>query len=473
MGFFIDVLLPIPLERNFTYSVTPEEKQLLEPGMRVAVPFGKSKLYTGIVLGIHQRAPEAYQAKDIYRILDEEPLVSSAQLEHWNWIAQYYMCTMGEVFRSAVPSVFLLESETRVRKGEAALEQEEPVSDTEYLILEALEHQEVLSVNEISEIIDRKQVLPLLNRMLGKGAILMEENLQKGYTPKKVRYLRLHPDYREESALQELLDSMGRAPAQSRIILQLFQLQQGREKPVKSKELQERAESSRSVIRTLLDKEILQEYYLEEDRVVFEEAEAGAGNIQLNEEQQKAFADIRSSFATNRVTLLHGVTASGKTEVYIELIKEYLTKGEQVLYLVPEIALTAQLTSRLQLVFGPRVVVFHSRQSQQERGEIWYHVQQGGEKASVVLGARSALFLPFRKLGLVIIDEEHENTYKQFDPAPRYHARDAAIVLGKSSGASVLLGSATPSLESFHNARTGKPAYPGVTLRCSCRKWNW
>ena len=467
MGYFVDVLLPIPLERNFTYSVNAEEKQQLEPGMRIAVPFGKSKLYTGIVLEVHQRAPEAYEAKEIYRILDESPLVSSAQLEHWNWIAHYYMCTLGEVFRSAVPSVFLLESETRVRKGEAAELQQEPLNDPEYLILEALEHQEVLSVTEISEIIDRKQVLPLLNRMLGKGAIRMEERLQKGYTPKKVRYLRLHPDYREEPSLQALLDSMSRAPAQSRLILQLFQLQQGREKPIKSKELEERAQSSRSVIRTLLDKDILQEYYLEEDRVIFDGNTPGDVNIQLNEEQQQACDAIRSAFATERVTLLHGVTASGKTEVYIELIREFLRKGKQVLYLVPEIALTAQLTSRLQLVFGQRVVVFHSRQNQQERAEIWYHVRQAGEKASVILGARSALFLPFSELGLVIIDEEHENTYKQFDPAPRYHARDAAIVLAKSAGASVLLGSATPSIESFHNAQNGKYGYARLSRRYS------
>ncbi len=465
MNYYADVLLPIPLERNYTYAVTPGTESQLRPGIRVAVPFGKSKLYTGLVVRVHREPPHAYKAKEIYRILDEQPLASPRQLRHWNWIASYYMCTLGEVFRTAVPSVFLLESETRVLGVPGFSEVEVPLEDREFLILEALEQQPALSVREISEIVDRKHVLPLLHRMLAKGAIKLQEKLEEGYMPKRARYIRIHPQYREDEALEGLLDSLSRAPRQSALLLQLFQLQQGQEKPVKSKDLERQAGVSRAILKALIDKEVLQEYLLEEDRIGFEEDLPVSGMPELNEGQQQALEEIRSGFEAGKTVLLHGVTSSGKTEVYIRLIGEQLDLGRQVLYLVPEIALTEQLIRRLQMVFGSRVAVFHSRQNLQERAELWYHVQAGAEKASVILGARSSLFLPFARLGLVLVDEEHENTFKQFDPAPRYHARDAAIVLASYFGARVLLGSATPSVESYHNAMTGKYALARIDRR--------
>ncbi|MDG1573517.1 primosomal protein N' [Robiginitalea sp. M366] len=465
METYAEVLLPIPLERNFTYVLSESQVASAAIGARVAVPFGKSKLYTGLVLRLHKERPEAYTPKPVFRVLDDQPLVSPVQLRHWAWMAGYYMCTLGEVFRTAVPSGFLLESETRVLRVEGTDLQGEELNDLEYLVLEALEHQPALSVGEIGEIVDRKRVLPLLHGMWSRGLIRLQEKLQERYTPKTVRYIRLHAQYRSDQALETLLDSLGRAPKQSAILLQLFQLQEGAEKPVKSKVLQEKAGASRAVLKALIDKEILEEYLLEEDRIaVGEEGPSGPMPV-LSPHQEAALQQVRQGFASGKPVLLYGVTASGKTEVYVRLIEEALQENRQVLYLVPEIAITQQLVHRLQRVFGRRVVVFHSRLNLMERSELWYHVQAGTEKAAVVLGARSALFLPFADLGLVLVDEEHENTFKQFDPAPRYHGRDAAIVLAGYHKARVLLGSATPSIESMHNVQKGKYALARMERR--------
>ncbi len=460
MSHFVEVLLPIPLERNFTYAVTPQQAASLSPGMRVAVPFGKSKLYTGLVLSHHNDPPVAYDAKEVFQILDETPLVTDLQVKHWKWMASYYMCTLGEVFRTAVPGVFLLESETRVLREPDFDEAAADLTEVESIILEALHNQPELKVGQIGELIDRKGVLPILTRMLQKKAIRLRETLEEDYRPKMARFLRIHPQYQDEKALEELLEDLSRAPKQTQVLLHLFQLQQGRQKPVRGTELEQRAGTSRSVIRALLDKEILQEYDLRQDRIVYEGDREKQALASLNPEQHEALEGIRTFFGSGKTVRLHGVTASGKTEVYSHLIQECTRNGKQVLYLVPEIALTAQLIHRLQSLFGARVAAFHSRQNQHERGEIWYYVQ-----ASVILGARSSLFLPFKDLGLIIVDEEHENSYKQFDPAPRYHGRDAAIMLGALSGANVLLGSATPSIETYFNAQKGKYGFVGMQHR--------
>lgn len=465
MRSFVDVLLPIPLERNFTYSTTPEQFKKLGPGMRVAVPFGKSKLYTGLVVQMHHNPPVAYEAKEVYQVLDEIPLVSELQFRHWEWIASYYLCTPGEVFRTAVPGPFLLESETRVRRDPDFEEGGTPLEATEHTILEALQYQEVLKVSEISELVDRKNALPILQRMLKKKAIRLQEALREDYSPKKSRFLQIHPQYQKEEALEALLETLTRAPKQTQVILHLFQMGQGKDKPVRSRELEEKVGTSRSVIRAMIDKEILQEHFLEQDRITYKGPDITGEPAVLNPEQEAALETIIRDFETGKPVLLQGVTSSGKTEVYSYLIRETLAQGKQVLYLVPEIALTTQLIQRLQALFGSRVAAFHSRQNQQERAELWYHVMAGGEKASVILGARSSIFLPFGSLGLIIIDEEHENSYKQFDPAPRYHARDAAIMLASQARAKVLLGSATPSIESYFNAINGKYGYARMKRR--------
>lgn len=465
MNWYADILLPLPLERNYTYALPRELREGLRRGCRVAVPFGSAKLYTGLVLGLHQEPPAAYEAKEVYRLLDTEPLVTPEQLRHWEWVAQYYMCTLGEVFRSAVPSVFLLQSETRIKPGEQPPVDADALDDEAYLVMEALERQPVLSIAEISGIVDRKNTLPLLGRMLREGWIRQEEKLVERFVPKKVRYIRLAEDFREEKALEALLSGLSRAPKQAAILLQLFQLQEGRDKPVKTQKLLTASGASRSSLRALMDKGVLEEYFLEVSRLDIPAVDSGGGLPQLTPHQKKALGQIREGFRSGRPALLHGITSSGKTEVYARLISEELDAGRQVLYLVPEIAITEQLVRRLQRIFGAAVAVFHSRMNLQERAELWHRIRDGNAEARLLVGARSALFLPFADLGLVIVDEEHENTFKQFDPAPRYHARDAAVVLATYFKARVLLGSATPSIESYHNAMTGKYALTGMQRR--------
>lgn len=464
MQYFINVILPIPLEKLFTYSISASEAEFLKAGMRVAVPFGKSKIYTALVYEIHTDPPKVYEAKEIHQILDEHPIVNPIQLKHWSWIAEYYMCTIGEVFRSAVPSAFLLESETLILKSDKAVVDENELKDDEFLVFEALRHQSVLRVQEISAIVERKNVLPILNRLLEKNIIILKEEIYEQYKPKMVRYVRLGKAYRSEESLEELLRGLTRAPKQSQVILSLFQLSSA-EKPVKVSDLEQMSGSSRAVIKALVEKQILEEYFIRTDRVKYEREGENSKLKSLNEDQQKALGDISQSFKNKKVTLLHGVTSSGKTEVYVKLIEDCIKMGKQALYLLPEIALTTQLITRLQEYFGEKVSVYHSKYSIQERVEVWNNVLAKKTKAQIVIGARSALFLPYSNLGLIIVDEEHEASFKQYDPAPRYHARDTAIVLANLHNGHILLGSATPSIESFHNVKTGKYGYAFIERR--------
>lgn len=465
MQYFIDVILPIPLEKLFTYSVSETEADFLKPGMRVGVPFGKSKIYTGLVHEVHTNPPQVYEAKEIHRILDEHPIVNPIQLKHWKWIAEYYMCTVGEVFRSAVPGAFLLESETLILRNTKGEVDELHLEDDEFLVFEALQHQSILKVHEVSSIIDRKNVLPVLNRLFEKNVILLKEEMYEQYKPKLLRYVKLGQAYLSEENLEALLETLTRAPKQSQIVLSLFQLQAVNKRPIRISELEQASGGSKAVIKTLVEKGILEEYFIRTDRVNYEGDNENFDLKALNEYQQKALDDITENFDNKKVTLLHGVTSSGKTEVYVKLIERCIQSGKQALYLLPEIALTTQLISRLQEYFGEKVSVYHSKYSVQERVEVWNNVLAKKPKAQIVIGARSALFLPYSDLGLIIVDEEHEGSFKQFDPAPRYHARDAAIVLANLHSSNILLGSATPSIESFTNARTGKYGYAEIKRR--------
>mgnify|MGYP003111212747 FL=1 len=465
MQDFINVILPIPIEKLFTYKVTGEEAKALKPGMRVAVPFGKSKIYTALVFEIHNTAPTVYEAKEIDQILDDQPIVTNIQLKFWHWLAQYYMCSIGEVFRSAVPSALLLESETLILRNDRANIEENDLLDDEFMVFEALQHQSILRVQEISDILDKKNIIPVLNRLLKKNIIFLKEEMYEQYKPKLVRYVQLGKNYRSEENLEALLNGLTRAPKQSQVVLSLFQLQAVTKKPVKVSELEKASNSSSSIIKTLIDKGILEEQFVQTDRVVYEGDDENEALKSLNDYQKVALKDIKNSFQDNKVVLLHGVTSSGKTEVYVKLIEEFLRQGKQALYLLPEIALTTQLISRLQAYFGEKVAVYHSKYNVQERVEVWNNVLENKPVAQIVIGARSALFLPFKDLGLVIVDEEHESSFKQYDPAPRYHARDAAIVLGNLHGSDILLGSATPSVESFYNVKVGKYGYAHIERR--------
>lgn len=452
---FIDVILPLPLPKLFTYSITEAEVGFLTPGMRVSVPFGKAKIYTALVFNIHTTEPHAYEAKDIHQILDNEAIVTQKQLEHWKWISEYYMCTLGDVMRAALPNAFLLESETIITKNTETQVNEAELQDEEFLIFEALNHQTSLKIQDIVSILDKKNVLPVIKSMLDKRIVLVEEEIYEKYKPKLVRYVKLQTKFSSEKHLQDLLEDLGRAPKQREVVLTLFTLSAQTKKPIKVSELTDKSNASSAIVKSLIDKDILEEYYIQTDRIQYS-GEKNNPLKTLNEPQKIAFQEIKASFEKYHITLLHGVTSSGKTEIYVKLIEEVLQQGKQVLYLLPEIALTTQLVNRLQDYFGEKVAVFHSKYSSQERVEVWNHLIRHSYKAQIILGARSSVLLPFHDLGLVIVDEEHESSYKQFDPAPRYHARDTAIVLAHLFQCKTLLGSATPSIESYYNTKLQK-----------------
>ncbi len=464
MTYFIDVILPIPLNKEFTYSVNENEAHFLKPGMRVAVQFGKSKVYAALVTSVHQKAPEVYEAKEIEHILDETPIVTTNQLKLWSWISQYYMCSKGEVMRAALPSAFLLESETIILRNDNNTIDESGLKDDEFLLYEALQHQSLLRIQEVMDIIGKKNVLPLIKRLLEKEIITVQEEIYEQYKPKLVRYVRLVSEYTHEKSLQSLLDSLTRAPKQRDVLMHLFMLQAKSDKSIKVSELVKASGSNASVIKSLINKNILEEYHQQTDRVQYE-SDVVAVTKELNTYQEQALKDIKEHFLEKDVCLFHGVTSSGKTEVYVKLIEEQLQNGKQVLYLLPEIALTTQLISRLQEYFGEKLTVYHSKYSVNERVEAWNNVKDSKSKAQIVIGARSSIFLPFTNLGLIIIDEEHESSFKQYDPAPRYHARDTAVVLSNMFKAKVVLGSATPALESYYNVEQGKYGLVELTRR--------
>ena len=466
-SYFIDVILPIPLERLFTYSVTEAEAQFLKQGVRVAVPFGKSKIYTALVFKIHQNAPEVYEAKEIHQILDEKPIVTSHQIKLWQWISNYYMCTLGETMRASLPSAFLLESETIISLNKETLIEDSQLKDDEFLVYEALSYQSSLKVQDVSKILNKKGIFPVINRLLKKNVIQVEEEIYEKYKPKLVRYIKLNEQYEKEETLQMLLESLSRAPKQRHILLTFFSIQASQNKPIKVSELTKKSEATSTQIKALIEKKILEEFYLKEDRILFDVI-PDTPKIILNKYQTNTLEKVIQCFKKKYVTLFHGVTSSGKTEIYIKLIEEVISHGQQVLYLVPEIALTSQLVSRLRRYLGNQIAVYHSRYSLNERVEVWNNVLNNSEKAKVILGARSSVLLPFNDLGLIIVDEEHEQSYKQFDPAPRYHARDTSIVLASLFEAKVLLGSATPSIESYFNA-TKENKYGFVELN---RRYN-
>ena len=453
--YFIDVILPIPLKQTFTYEVNKDEAMFLRQGMRVAVPFGKSKLYTGIVYAIHQLAPQGYETKSIDQILDENPIVNEIQIKHWEWMADYYMCTLGEVLRAALPNAFLLESETIITLINKNPQDEFKLSDQEFLVLEALQVQSSLHINDIRSILDKKNVVSILQSLLRKGLIGVQEEVYEKYSPKIKRYIKLSSDFSSEESLKLLLDSLKRAPKQKQVLMTLFMLSSKEKKPIESIFLQKKSDTSSSVINGLVSKGILEEYFIRKDRITYD-GENSSEIKKLSDAQTEALKKIKISFETKNTVLLHGVTSSGKTEIYVQLIEEILKQKKQVLYMLPEIALTTQLISRLQYYFGEKVSVYHSKYSISERVEVWNNVLENKPKAQIIIGARSSLFLPFSKLGLIIVDEEHEPSFKQYAPSPRYNGRDSAVVLAKLHDAKVLMGSATPSLESYYNAKNGR-----------------
>lgn len=459
MNRFADVILPLPLYNYFTYRIPDEMQGILRQGHRVVVSFGRLKYYTGIVAILHDTEPTGYEVKEISTLLDDRPILLYPQIRFWEWIAEYYLCSVGDVYKAALPAGLKLESETSLTanpdyEGDA----DERYTEREALLLAALASQGRLTIHEIEKYTGLRNTLPVLRRLVERGAIFVSERMRASYKPKTETCVRFTFKQGDNEALHAAFDAIGRAKQQETLMLAYIDLshfmQRGKCVEVSRAELLKRADVSSAVLAGLVNKGVMETYKREVSRFAVLQNTLSPLPT-LSAEQNRAIGEIYASFREKSVTLLHGVTSSGKTEIYIHLISNLLQQKRQVLYLVPEIALTTQLTERLQRVFGEQLVIYHSRFSDNERVEIWQKLLASREPC-VVLGVRSSIFLPFRDLALVIVDEEHETSYKQYDPAPRYHARNAAIVLASLHGAKVLLGSATPSVESYHNALSGK-----------------
>ncbi len=463
---FADIILPVPIQRLFTYSIPQEMQQLIAVGSRVVVQFGRKKSYSGIVYRIHEVAPAEYDTKPILSVVDSTPIVVSKQLELWRWIADYYMCSLGEVYKAALPSGLKLESESHLIYN-ALYEPEDILPERQEQVLTFLRNKKACIISDLTKAFTDFNPLPQLRKLLEIEAVFINEELRDTYKPKTELCYLLSSEYRSEEAVNECLTKLERAPKQLEAFIALMQKVGGLGKMLNGTaasraELTTDERVSAIALSELAKKGILATEKRSFDRLTNSDDSTAAPNP-LNDEQQAAFDSITKQFGENKIVLLNGVTSSGKTEIYIHLIKRCLSEGKRALYLLPEIALTTQITSRLRKYFGNDLGVYHSKFSDSERVEVWNKLLKGEYK--VVLGVRSSVLLPLENLGLIIVDEEHETSFKQFDPAPRYNARDVAVMLRQMHGANVLLGSATPSLESYYNAQTGKYGYVELTHR--------
>lgn len=460
-GTYVSVVLPIAVPKLYTYYVPEEWLNKIQTGVRVEVQFGKSKLYSALAVEVHQNAPDAYQPKPIISVIDELPIVHSVQLKLWQWMATYYACTIGEVMNAALPANLKLASETRVLLSPAFEQDYDGLNDKEYMIAEALSIQNELSVNDIRKILNQKTVYPLIHRLLEKSVLYLKEEIKEKYKPKEIACVRLAAPYASDSSkLQEAFDKLKRSSRQVEALMAYIQISRGQE-IVKKQEIYKKANVDSSVLKAMEKKGVFELYAKTVSRIAGYEDELSVVP-ELSEQQVRAIASIETQFESKNVVLLHGITGSGKTRVYTELILKALEKEEQVLFLLPEIALTTQIINRLEVVFGNKIAVYHSRLNNNERVELWKAALNG---KPIILGARSCLFLPYNNLKFIVVDEEHDVSYKQIDPAPRYNARDVAIYLAHLHGAKVLLGTATPAIESYHNALTEKYGLVEMTER--------
>lgn len=447
---YAEVVLPLPLQRLFTYRLPSEFFELAMPGKRVFVPFGNKKIYTGIIVNITTTKPEKYEALNIISFLDDVPLISMQQLKFWQWIADYYMCGLGDVMAAALPAGLKLASESYVALQEDVSYDEAELDDREVKILDALKGKEKVRVSELEVILRSKtSFLKIIKSLYDRNLIVMFEDVSEKYKPKKITKLKIHPAATEDILESALPALEKKAKIQFRSLLAL--LGEPKREAVKS-ELIKKYDLSADAIKSLVEKQLIEQFDVETDR--FAARESVNEFYELSTPQINALSEVRSALKSNKPVLLHGETSSGKTYIYVELIKEYIEKGQSVLYLVPELALTEQLIKRLEKFFGSYMMVAHSRFSMNEKVEIWNKAAAGEVK--LLLGPRSAVFTPLQNLGLVIVDEEHESAFKQHEKAPRYHARDTAMVLAGLNKAQVLLGSATPSVESYYNTSIGK-----------------
>ncbi len=459
---FAEVIIPLALPRNFTWSVPGHMLENVKPGCRVEVVLGKNKKYAGIIKRVHQEKPEAFEPKEIINVLDKDPIIYEHQLKLWEWIADYYMCSEGEVMAAALPAHFKLSSETVIVFNEEYGEDFSELDEEEYLVAEALLIKKQLKITEVQEILDSSHVYPVIKRLIDKHLCFVWEALKETFTSKKENFVQLHHDYEEEAKMEELMNNkFSKAPKQLELLLSFLHLKRTAGEVTKP-ELLKKSGASEAQLKALVDKGILWLERRAVDRLHYLPRNISI-DFTLTPSQEECLLQVKNHFEEKQVCLFHGVTSSGKTLIYIRLIEEYLRQGKQVLYLIPEIALTSQVIRRLQKHFGGYIGIYHSKFNQNERVEIWNKLRTGELK--IILGARSSLFLPFNDLGLVIVDEEHDGSFKQQDPAPRYNARDTAIYFASRFGAKVLLGTATPSVESYFNAKKDKYGYVQLNER--------
>jgi primosomal protein N' (replication factor Y) len=453
---WVEIILPLAIPKTYTYSVPAILKDKLQAGCRVEVIFGKNKKYAGIIKSISSIQPP-YETKSILSIIDDEPIVYPNQLQLWKWISEYYMCSEGEVMAAALPTHLKLSSETILIYNEEYGEDFSELDNEEYLVAEALLMKKELKLSEVQQVADIIHVYPLIKRLIEKKVCSAWEAFNEKYKEKKENFVLLNPEYSNDEKLSELLNNF-KAPKQMELLLSFLHLVKTKGE-VSQTELLKKSGATTSQLKALVEKNILFTEKRNIDRIPALPKKMEV-SFELNKPQIKALSEIEIGLEKHDVCLLHGITSSGKTQLYIKQIEKFINKGLQVLYLLPEITLTAQIIRRLQINFGGNIAIYHSKFNNNERVELWNKIKTGEIK--IILGARSALFLPFVNLGLIIIDEEHDSSYKQQDPAPRYNARDAAIYYASIFKAKVLMGSATPSIESFFNAQKNK--YSLVTL---------
>jgi primosomal protein N' (replication factor Y) len=457
---FAEIILPLNLPNTLTYGVPLEWQGKLLPGMRVEVALGRNKIYSGIILFLHDQKPELYAIKPIRNIIDEKPVVLPVQMQFWQWVSQYYLCSIGEVMNAALPAHLKLMSESLLIWNEAYEAPPLDLSDNAFIVAEALHIRKQLTIGEVRQLLEGRNTSKAINELLELEVATVTEILEEKYKAKTERFAFLEKSFEaDEAKLSKLFMELEKAPKQLELLMAFFQMKQ--QGAVAVPELIKKAKASTAQLNTLVEKGILRLEAIALDRMALLEEKKAL--FELSNEQQEAFDKIKTNWLKHKVALLHGVTGSGKTLIYVQLIKEAIANGKQALFLLPEIALTTQVVSRLRAYFGDELGVYHSRFTNNERVEIWNKVKEGKYKA--IIGPRSAVWLPFQQLETIIVDEEHDNSYKQYEPSPRFHARDAAIYLSTLHNAKVLLGSATPSLESAYNAQKGKYGYIQLNQR--------
>lgn len=452
-NIYVTVLLPLAIPKPYTYQVPRDLIDDVAFGVRVEVQFGRNKIYSAVVIDVHQTPPDKYEAKSIISVIDKEAIITNTQLKFWQWLASYYCCTLGEVMNAALPSGLRLNSETTLVLHPLFDGNADILSDREYLIYEALTLQSEITIEDAHKILNIKTIRPIIYALIEKRVIMIREELKTKYKPKMVTAVRLQEPYlSDERQLAEAFDKVEKKSSRQLEALMAFLQLSKNQEFVLAQEIYDKADTDLTVLKALEKKGILEVFKKEISRIGVYDEDTNS-TPPLSEQQAKAITEIKSNFQDKSVVLLHGVTGSGKTRVYVELMQEVITSGRQVLYLLPEIALTTQIISRLQKVFGDDIVVYHSKCSDAERVELWRKALEG---KPIFMAARSGLFLPFSNLGLIIVDEEHDASFKQYEPAPRYNARDASIVLAQIHNAKVLLGTATPAIETYYNAKTEK-----------------